>query len=87
MKRIVVLLTVVAPMMVIFVGGATSAAFSGPTIVSGCIVRGQFFLVTDLDAQSDLAQQYDRNGDGTICEYRQQNGAHQESLHFTDNNH
>jgi hypothetical protein len=87
MKRIVVLLTVVALMMVILVGGATSAAFSSPTIVSGCTVRGQFFLVTGLDPQSDLAQQYDRNGDGTICEYRQQNGAHQESLHFTDNNH
>jgi hypothetical protein len=81
MRRILVLLTVVALMMVMLVGGA--AAYGRPGVAQGCLVREGFQLINNLPDTSPL-DRYDRNDDDIICGYFNKQQTHE---HFTDNNH
>jgi hypothetical protein len=82
-RRILVLLTVGAIMVLTLVGGVTSAAFGRPTITSGCIIhsdRPGGVVLTDVSEPSTLAK-FDRNGDHIVCVYSNNFN----ELHFTDN--
>ncbi len=73
------LLVVMALMMVMLVGGVTSAAFARLNQF-GCIQRTGFFLIPNADQFPNLVQK-DRNGDNIICGYVNNKG----NAHFTDN--
>jgi hypothetical protein len=68
MKRILVLLTVVALMMVGLVGGMASAAFAARDEF-GCRVTDNYTVISITPGVSK-----DHNGDGILCRYINNNG-------------
>jgi hypothetical protein len=80
-KRIVMLLSVVALMVVMMVGSTVAFAAKPPS-VNGCMVRGAvaFWITVN---ETDPRYRYDRNGDTYVCGYTKDFTR----IHYTDNNH
>jgi hypothetical protein len=70
MRRIVVLMTVVVLMMGMLVGGASSAVFAHDV---SCTGNNPGLLFPEQTATNPAAQAKDRDGDGFVCSYTNQN--------------
>jgi hypothetical protein len=79
MKRIVMLLTVMA-LMLVMVAMSVAPAFGSRINQFGCIQKSGFALVI-VSANPALFSPYDRNNDGIVCSYHNPQG----KVHFTDN--
>jgi hypothetical protein len=85
MRRILVLLTVGAIMVLTLVGSVAPAAFGRPTVVSGSIIhsdRPGGVVRTDACEYPALAN-FASNGDNIVCVFSNDFN----ELHFTDNTH
>jgi hypothetical protein len=81
-KRIVMLLSVVALMVVMLAMSVAPAFGAKPPSVNGCMVRGEVAFWISVN-DTDSRYQYDRNGDSIICGYSNKFFTH---VHYTDNN-